>query len=89
MGRLSTPDPADKTPEMVALVRRTVEFERATRIGVSYPACFNIKNGSLRRLEICAVGYSTHTWARFILQNYVTYFCKAICLPLLRSSSMN
>lgn len=61
---------------MVALMRRTVDFECATRIGASYQQCFNYKNGSLRRLEISAVGYSTHTWAGFILQNYVTYFCK-------------
>jgi len=61
---------------MVALMHRTVEFERATRIGASYPQCFNQKNGSLRRLEICALGYSSHTWGGFILQNYVTYFCE-------------
>lgn len=61
---------------MVALMHRTVEFERATRVGSSYAQCFNPRNGSLRRLEICAIGYSTHTWAGFILQNYVTYFCK-------------
>lgn len=70
---------------MVALMHRTVEFERATRIGASYPQCFNRKNGSLRRLEICALGYSSHTWGGFILQNYVTYFCELAPNLLFRS----
>ncbi|KAH8901086.1 general substrate transporter [Thozetella sp. PMI_491] len=74
LDRLSTPSPMVKNHEMVALMRRTVEFERVSRIGASYSQCFNKGNGSLRRLEICALGYSTHTWGGFILQNYVTYF---------------
>ncbi|KAI0022707.1 general substrate transporter [Xylariomycetidae sp. FL0641] len=74
LNRLSVHDPRVKNYQTVALMRRTVEIEHGARIGASYPQCFNRHNGSLRRLEICALGYSTHTWGGFILQNYVTYF---------------
>ena len=80
---------------MVALMRRTVDIEKMNRIGASYLQCFNAKNGSLRRLEICSIGYSTHTWGGFILQNYVTYFCEftRACLcsrqPAIPSSRKN
>ncbi|KAI0191316.1 general substrate transporter [Astrocystis sublimbata] len=77
LNRLSVPRIHGQNNQTVALMRRTVELERATQIGSTYAQCFNPHNGSLRRLEICAVGYSSHTWAGFILQNYVTYFFKS------------
>jgi SP family general alpha glucoside:H+ symporter-like MFS transporter len=62
-------------------MERTIEHEHRVRIGASYRDIFRTRNGSLRRFEIAAVCYSTHTWSGFILQNYVTYFFKSAGLP--------
>lgn len=70
--------------DMLAMIRRTVDAERATLLqnqdaGASYLDCFRGTN--LRRTEIAMVSWGCQTLPGFVVQHYIIYFFTLAGLP--------